>query len=331
MSDEDTARAAEHLLGQGASPNASKNFPRSHRGDALSQAAIKGKQKSALLLISAGANARVSREDESNHLIFHALNEGMLDLAAKLAPSLNMDARNKSGKTPWMAALRFTPSAEDLAPFLPKHPLDQKDLDQSILLAAATSPQLASLTSTKILLSMGANPSAKDRDSMSALMTALSSLNEDTALALIDAGADIHTETYRGDSAFSWAAIRGSERVLRRLAPLVDVNQRHRDGRTPLVQALEYDSHGYADGGICFLLEVSDLNLRFNPLADSPEQMDTPEVRDISLWELAESSLAPPRAMNLLKLRLLAKGAEDEAHEISTHVHAATRGRRKTL
>lgn len=112
-------------------------------------------------------------------------------------------------------------------------------------------------------LRQGASPSALGKLSgKSALMEALGRGFNLTAKALLVAGADACSRCPSGDSAFSWAAIRGMEAWLKELAPLSDVNQRASTGETPLMQALRYSSKiNENHEAVKFLLSISDLSL----------------------------------------------------------------------
>lgn len=313
LGDMETLLAARALIEQGASPDARHE---SYRARALFAAIHAGKQATAMELVAAGAKIQEFAQAGRESTLAQALGAGMLDLALMLAPMTDLSQRNEAGQQPWMLGLGALSSKEDLVPFLPSGPHDQKDLDQALLMAMEGRPASAELA-VEILVSMGASPSAANKRGLSAAMQAINHGNEEAALALIDAGADVGAVDSSGDTAFSWAAIRASEPLLRRLAPLSDQNQRHVDGRTPLMQAIEYYCGGEkADAGMAFLFSVSNLDARVDREAARHSFMNT-NNKTISLWQFATAMAGSSRALELLRNALDAKAACDEAREIA--------------
>ena len=332
LGDMETLLAARALIAQGASPDAFDGVYHEH---ALHCAIRRSKQQTAMEILAAGANISLPavKRQQCPSCLEQALSAGMLDLARMIAPLTNLEQRNWMGELAWMRGFSAISNAEELAPFLPSGQPSQEDMDQALLIAMEGSPSLAE-RAVATLIPMGASPSASNSTGFSALMQAINHESEAAALALIDAGASTEATDSFGDTAFSWAAIRGSEPLLRRLAPCSNVEQRHVDGRTPLMQAIEYYSDDEkSEAALVFLLTVSNLEARVDKQAALPDAEEL-AGETISLWEFAEATCPCSRGQELLRGALDAKAAMEEALEIEASTHstsASTRGKAKFL
>lgn len=100
------------------------------------------------------------------------------------------------------------------------------------------------------------------KDSRELLPVAIRAGNDGAVEALIAAGADLSARDADGRGAFAWAALMGRERVLRLLAPMSDVNEKDKQGASPLTLSLLRSStrpRAYG-GALEFLVSVSELD-----------------------------------------------------------------------
>lgn len=315
LGDMETLSAVRDLIAKGANPNAFYGVYHEH---ALGCAIRRSKQQTAMELVAAGANISLlaRKRTQSPPALEQALSAGMLDLARMIAPLTDLEQRNWMGELPWMRGLSAISNAEELAPFLPSRPPCQEDLDQALLIAMEGSPLLAE-RAVAMLIPMGASPSSSNSEGFSALMQAINHDGEGAALALIDAGANLAARDVPGDTAFSWAAIRGSEPLLRCLAPFSNVDQRHVDGRTPLMQAIEYHSvNENTEDALVFLLSMSNLEARVDKKTTMPAGVEEAGEM-ISLWEFAKAMAPCSRVLELVRGALDAKAAREEALDIA--------------
>lgn len=118
----------------------------------------------------------------------------------------------------------------------------QQRLDERLMEAATLEDKRAE-AEAKILIELGANPSAQAAYCMrlgpcSALLAAAARGKERMALALLAAGADPGARDENGRTAFLWAARNGMERLAKALGPLSDLALRDSSGVHPLTLAV---------------------------------------------------------------------------------------------
>lgn len=137
--------------------------------------------------------------------------------------------------------------------------VNARDDDRRTPLAAAAVAGRIDLVD--MLLAAGADlERTSGRRSMTPLLAGLDAIQEETALGLLDRGADPFAVDKNGENALIWAAFNGCERVVRRLlADGADPDFRRHDGGTALMSAA---AKGRLEIVRCLLDGGADPNLR---------------------------------------------------------------------
>lgn len=327
LGDSQAAEKVKTLIQLGANPSAKVSyFPWLGPCSALVAAVAKGKEAMALALVDAGADPS-SRDEEGRTAFLWAARNGMGKLAEALGPLSDGSLRDSSGAHPLVLAATAAAGTSCLMAIAKFAPPSAADLNLSLMKASAAcgmerrngdecedkEQEQTSELAAMWLLSMGAHPSKTlNADGEDALIVALRCERGTLAEAMIAHGADLQLVSRSGDTALSWAAARGEEACVRAIARECDVNQQLPDGRTPLMQALQYARGKDAEACIDFLLSISDIHsTRPRRLGDVGEETLLQFARRISpQWAVAAVEREFSRRKALSEREELSSAAE---------------------
>lgn len=195
-------------------------------------------------------------------------------------------------------------SVSDLAAVLNSPGISMTKVDDkgntALMLAAMAKGEAANPEKIRLLVGAGADPNAKNRDSMRVIMVAAqSSDNPDVIAALVESGADLDERSSRGWTAMCFAAARNSNpSIVNALFDLgADINASDNDESTPLMLALR--------GKNSFSVVIALLDNGANPELQNKEKKKAIDYLDARKFSEEEQEILKERLQRKTSLSTL--------------------------